>query len=424
MGLILSDTYSTWYELAWAVVLVVDDLPSSAMPSPQMEPLPPVQDRAARSTWQQQAFARVVDIGVLLRWLVELSPRRDSGALYRAVVEHLADAQEVAARRVYPLLKPFNQSRIERVTLHLDAAEINLLRLAPEPYLRSILPNILADARQSLRNSDPRLDRLSSIAARVEKKEEPLTGSESNLAIATLQAVRSKALYNQMRVRSFQNIILAVTLLIIVFVIGLAMVGFMRPELLPLCFTSRLGLNVACPTSEQPTESLLPATSPTTPTPPSGAPPTTTTATSAAASEEQLLSVSRLAARPQDILVVEFIGTLSATVAAAAALRRIRGSPDPYSLPFALALLKLPTGALTAFLGLTILRAAIIPGVDSLDSSAQILFYAVLFGYSQEIFTGLVDRQAQVVLAGNEGTDRASEATIRRAHELAREPSE
>ena len=115
---------------------------------------------------------------------------------------------------------------------------------------------------------------------------------------------------------------------------------------------------------------------------------------------------------------------LSATVAAAAALRRIRGSPDPYSLPFVLALLKLPTGALTAFLGLTILRAAIIPGVDSLDSSAQILFYAVLFGYSQEIFTGLVDRQAQVVLAGNESADRASEATIRRARELAREPSE
>jgi hypothetical protein len=49
---------------------------------------------------------------------------------------------------------------------------------------------------------------------------------------------------------------------------------------------------------------------------------------------------------------VEFAGILGASVAAVFALRKVRGSADPYSIPVALALLKLPTGALTAFLGL------------------------------------------------------------------------
>jgi hypothetical protein len=59
-----------------------------------------------------------------------------------------------------------------------------------------------------------------------------------------------------------------------------------------------------------------------------------------------------------------------------------RGSADPYSIPVALAMLKLPTGALTAFLGLLLVKAAFVPGLSGLDSSAQIIAWAVVFGYS------------------------------------------
>ncbi|MFE5242727.1 MULTISPECIES: hypothetical protein [unclassified Streptomyces] len=64
----------------------------------------------------------------------------------------------------------------------------------------------------------------------------------------------------------------------------------------------------------------------------------------------------------------------------------------------ALALLKLPTGALTAVLGLLLMRGAFVPGLSALDSSAQIIGWAIIFGYSQQIFTRLVDRQGQAVL--------------------------
>jgi hypothetical protein len=99
-----------------------------------------------------------------------------------------------------------------------------------------------------------------------------------------------------------------------------------------------------------------------------------------------------------DIALVEIVGLLAAAVASAAALRGIRGSSLPYGLPVALAVLKLPTGALTAVLGLLLMAGGFVPGLSALDSSAQILSWAIVFGYSQELFTRFVDKQAQSVL--------------------------
>ncbi|MEN8655454.1 hypothetical protein ABCR94_33980 [Streptomyces sp. 21So2-11] len=61
-------------------------------------------------------------------------------------------------------------------------------------------------------------------------------------------------------------------------------------------------------------------------------------------------------------------------------------------------MLKLPTGALTAPLGLLLMRGEFIPGLSALDSSAQIIAWAVIFGYAQPLFTRFVDNQAQAVL--------------------------
>jgi hypothetical protein len=103
-------------------------------------------------------------------------------------------------------------------------------------------------------------------------------------------------------------------------------------------------------------------------------------------------------AKRWDLLVVEFVGLTAAAIAAAAAIKNIRGSSDRYSLPVALALLKLPTGAITAFLGLLLMRGQFVPGLSALDTSAQILAWALVFGYAQQLFTRLVDQQGQTVL--------------------------
>ena len=104
-------------------------------------------------------------------------------------------------------------------------------------------------------------------------------------------------------------------------------------------------------------------------------------------------------------MVVELIGLTAAAVAAAATIRGIRGSSERLGVPIALVLLKLPTGAITAFLGLLLMRGQFVPGLSALDTSAQILAWALVFGYAQQLFTRLVDRQGQTVLDSVRGAD-------------------
>ena len=80
---------------------------------------------------------------------------------------------------------------------------------------------------------------------------------------------------------------------------------------------------------------------------------------------------------------------------------------ERYGIPLALAWLKLPTGAITAFLGLLLMRGQFVPGLSALDSSAQILAWALVFGYAQQLFTRLVDQQGQTVLETVRGADKA-----------------
>jgi hypothetical protein len=93
-------------------------------------------------------------------------------------------------------------------------------------------------------------------------------------------------------------------------------------------------------------------------------------------------------------------------VATAAAVRGLKGSSERYGLPVALAALKLPTGAITAFLGLLLMRGQFVPGLTALDTSAQILAWALVFGYAQQLFTRFVDQQGQTVLENVRGADR------------------
>lgn len=57
-----------------------------------------------------------------------------------------------------------------------------------------------------------------------------------------------------------------------------------------------------------------------------------------------------------------------------------------------------------------LMRGQFVPGLSALDTSAQILAWALVFGYAQQLFTRLVDRQGQTVLDSVRGADRAQEA--------------
>jgi hypothetical protein len=56
------------------------------------------------------------------------------------------------------------------------------------------------------------------------------------------------------------------------------------------------------------------------------------------------------------------------------------------------------------------------PGLSALDAPAQIAAWAIVFGYAQQLFTGDVDQQAQLVLDKAGGHDPA--ATLRARPEV------
>ena len=62
-------------------------------------------------------------------------------------------------------------------------------------------------------------------------------------------------------------------------------------------------------------------------------------------------------------MLVEFIGMCAAAVAGAISLRHIQGTATPYMVPMVLMLLRLPLGALSALLGIILIRGEFVPGL-------------------------------------------------------------
>jgi hypothetical protein len=109
-----------------------------------------------------------------------------------------------------------------------------------------------------------------------------------------------------------------------------------------------------------------------------------------------------------DVITVALLGSLGGLLAAILAIKNMQGTSIPYDVPQALALLKLPLGALSAIGALVAIRGGFIPGFSDLDSQPQILAYAFGFGVAQQLLTGLVDRQAQSLLTTAPGKASAS----------------
>jgi hypothetical protein len=194
------------------------------------------------------------------------------------------------------------------------------------------------------------------------------------------------------RVRSFRNVVLVAASVLTVFLIAFAAYVSTHPSAVPLCFTSTevAGANAA-----------------------TGAPPagsaTATTRIICPTSETVVTPDGEAGGGPagRDVLVVALLGILGAGLASAISLRNVRGTSTPYDVPTSLAFLKAPTGALTAIAALVAIRGDFVPGLSILDSQEQILAYALVFGYAQQLLTGLVDRQGQSILASVPSKDSA-----------------
>ncbi len=361
---------------------------STAGRSAESQPDAPVELNSLLSTlptraWREEALARATEIETLSDWVDHLDPA-DPGEPDADADKRLADAIKghvAAVRKAAGGGRPWmhTSARLARATSNIHAAEANLLRRAPLRFLRGELPSIEAHVRRHLPIDDPRRQRVEDIArkdAERDSEDDLLDPRARENVIAVMRAASSAAAREQQRVRSFSAIIAWASVLLFVIAGLVAFLGILGPSQVPLCFepqpTPTQPPLLVCPTGE----SLLPAGS----------------------DAADIDDIVQTTVSKWDMPLILLIGMVAAGVTGAIALRRIQGTPTPFAVPVVLNILKLPTGALTAVLGLLLMRGGFVPGLTALDNTPQILAWAVIFGASQQLFTGMVDRQAESVL--------------------------
>jgi hypothetical protein len=298
----------------------------------------------------------------------------------QAVKHHLKAAREAAwpenDKRLpvgHQFLDWWTGAPCEAAYVNLHEAEIALAQLLPDDQVQARIPEALARL-QTMEVTDPR--------RRAAETQLASNLSPDQRRAAFQSAVRiGLELKDQQhdRLRGFRNVVLTTATGLMLLVVALCAVGAWKPDALPLCFgppptTAAPGqppppiqgpVGVACPSEEAPP---TPGTQP-----------------------------RRLPA-PGDVTLVALLGLLGGGLSNALAIRGLQGTSTPYDVPVALSLLKLPSGALTALVGLLFIRGEFVPGLSQLDNQPQILAYAFLFGISQQLFTRLVDQRAQDIL--------------------------
>ena len=344
----------------------------------------PIAGRPKR-VWREQVLVRAGELATLAVWMDSRTDGPSSGAagfpadvdLDVGIQGHLDTARAAATGRAYSHGQLW--ARMERAFAHLDAAETTLLMRAPDAYLRGELPALLAHVRGHLPPAHPKRIRVEQLAEKLPGV--PVSDSDRASLVGALRSASSAARREHARLRSFKNIVIVTSVALILLAGGLAYLGSRQPAWIPLCFAPQGLDKVVCPTQESPV--------------PAGVGDSAGTLASQGVQLDDLVAST---AQGHDIALVMLIGLAAAAVTGAAALRRMRGTSTPFAVPMALILLKLPTGALTAVLGLLLLGGGFVPGLSALDSSGQILAWALIFGAAQQLVTGVVDRQAQVVL--------------------------
>jgi hypothetical protein len=304
--------------------------------------------------WMQEIEVSVASLRARLRCSPPARGSDETRAGTVEAVDGMLDAALRAARGEDPPRRPvlswWRGTDIEAAFGHLHRAEAEAVRLYADDEVDAEVPAALSRVELALHRDDP-----IRLAAR------KLVTMKNGAARRTwlrrvVQAGHEASDRQHTRVRNLRNVILVTALLIAVLDVLFGVAAFVMPQNIPLCFGNPPA--VACPTGDDP-----------------GRVPTS-----------------------WDLVVVALLGLLGGSLSAAVSIRSMRGTATPYDIPVCLALLKVPTGALTAVGALIAIRGQFVPGLSALDSQEQILAYALVFGYAQQLLTGMIDRRARDVL--------------------------
>jgi hypothetical protein len=337
------------------------------------------------SPWRAQVLATATALEGQLSALSGATPGEQ--ALYPAVEQVVQRHLEVACSAAQPMpdqrlpvsqqfLDWWTGGDIEKAFLNLHEAEIALAQLLPDDQIQARIPEVLARL-QTIEVTDPRRR-----AAETQLGSNP-TGSQHRAAFHRALKLGLELKDEQhVRLRTFRNIVVTTAVGLMALVVTLCLVGFRFPDAIPLCFGPAPILAPAPGEPPSPVQGPFGVACPSEEVPPTPG------------------TQGRRLPAPGDVTLAALFGLLGGGLSAAITIRNLqRNYRAPLDIPVALTLLKLPSGALSALIGLLFIRGEFIPGMSQLDSQQQILAYAFLFGIAQWLITRTVDQQAEAILA-------------------------
>jgi hypothetical protein len=243
----------------------------------------------------------------------------------------------------------------DQAWLAVHAAEEALLPLQDDDTLHAKASTIIAWGSLTLGPHDPRVSEVSDLIKHPSTKGQPIDDATRQLVKSMLRSANDESDSSYASTRSFRNLVLIAALVAAFIAVLIAVLGIWWAEAAPLCD------NKICPIAVHITPTGL------------------------------------------DVAAVELYGVLGAILAVAFSLRRLRGTRNPYGIGLVQGLLKIPLGALTGFTGVVLVQSGLISGIVKPASAGQVVAYAVVFGYAQQLLTSLVDKQAQTVVHGTSG---------------------
>jgi hypothetical protein len=346
---------------------------------------------ASHAAMQAIAIKGELDRALAKRRLTKAVTHVDA-AVKTTVEKMLAAAQRATLRgrfRWRSLIDRWRGTSVECANYNLHAAKIALVDVLDEREVNARIPGAVARVDTCLKATDVRrasIDRL--LAVRDWSVEEKRAGLMRALEIGY---DASDQLH--VRLRGFRNILIMVGITILLFMVAMVVVVSMSRESVPLCFSPSV-------TSAQTATASQDGIAPIRTVCPSG--------------EDPPNGPYTRQPEGRDIRIVAGLSLVGGAIAAAFAIRKLRETSIPYDVPFALAFLKVPIGCLTAVAGILLLGGGFVPGLSELDSQRQILAYAVLLGYAQQVATRLIDKRAQTLMDAvpNKGSSRQTTASV------------
>jgi hypothetical protein len=302
-----------------------------------------------RYIWQEQVLTRCRRLRA--SWALLLQGQQATAALPTAHFLSLVEAAEESCDLPRGWWRHRHSAAVECAWTNAHAAEALLLAVTPAQAVGGQVNRVQDAARTHLPDGSAQRSAVDAVVL------PQAAGGAGQAAVdpaglaAVLSSAHDRSAADHVRVRSFRNMVVAATGVLTLVTALLAFLGYRRPAALPMCTTAAADRSVQCLVGIAPTGS--------------------------------------------DVLFVALVGAAAGSLSGVLSINRLQGTSTPFAVPLALTVLKVPAGALSAVLGVLLLRAGLDIGITS---SGAVLRWAILFGASQQLLTRLADLQGQAVL--------------------------